>query len=592
MFQVIIEAQSIMAVGKKFKSSIVRKPVQTAHQILKDRSKTNLENLQTDLRTNFVKDVHFELIKFPRENPPLPLPLSSFPSNHSYSHSIDLGEDSSDSRKEASRPEYQISIDFVSRLLALWYIKRRRAPRLGTRELDIVGDQVTRVVPGVALGVAWRVDAYERVGQDGGAGGVGGFCSLTARWNMDEAVEYPQTTYNRQLVVFACLAVATARAGIAHGPGIALAGGHGLGLGGLGLAAGGGASLSGGLAAGAGSARSLQEGASSLGSSSLGVSYAAGSAAAAGAAGIQQIVSGGVIGGRADIGPAEGPKANVGPQSGPSDLVGPQEGAKNVGGPRTGPAGLVGPATGPFTSVGASAGTSTLVGPSQGTANLVGPSVGGVNFYAGSGNINGDDGSSGSAAAGAPSALGGAAGLGGAGLALGGAGLYSGAIAVVGGGAGIGAGIGGHDGGVAVINGPSGAIHAGLGSHGAIIPAALGKNAKTIQYLRLEVCHLFNVSVWNSTIDTVPLSVHHAFLKKKGTEFETHEDLESARNHRAGNGPADPGERAIDIPESSLRDYTCRDLGCLETVANLRFTYGELTVIYRRILIKVKDIHV
>ena len=91
--------------------------------------------------------------------------------------------------------------------------------------------------------------------------------------------------------MFACLAVATARAGIAHGPGIALAGGHG-GLG-LGLAAGGGASLSGGLAAGAGSARSLQEGASSLGSSSLGVSYAAGSAAAAGAAGIQQIVSGG-----------------------------------------------------------------------------------------------------------------------------------------------------------------------------------------------------------------------------------------------------------------------------------------------------------
>ena len=131
-------------------------------------------------------------------------------------------------------------------------------------------------------------------------------------------------------------------------------------------------------------------------------------------------VDAGVIGGRADIGPAEGPRANVGPQSGPSDLVGPQEGAKNVGGPRTGPAGLVGPATGPFTSVGASAGTSTLVGPSQGTANLVGPSVGGVNFYAGSGNINGDDGSSGSAAAGAPSALGGA------GLALGGAGLYSG----------------------------------------------------------------------------------------------------------------------------------------------------------------------
>lgn len=65
--------------------------------------------------------------------------------------------------------------------MALWYIKRRRAPRLDTRELDIVGDQVTRVVPGVALGVAWRVDAYERVGQDGGAGGVGGFCSLTAR---------------------------------------------------------------------------------------------------------------------------------------------------------------------------------------------------------------------------------------------------------------------------------------------------------------------------------------------------------------------------------------------------------------------------
>lgn len=52
----------------------------------------------------------------------------------------------------------------------------RRAPRLDTRELDIVGDQVTRVVPGVALGVAWRVDA-ECVGQDGGAGGVGG-CSL------------------------------------------------------------------------------------------------------------------------------------------------------------------------------------------------------------------------------------------------------------------------------------------------------------------------------------------------------------------------------------------------------------------------------
>lgn len=126
-----------------------------------------------------------------------------------------------------------------------------------------------------------------------------------------------------------------------------------------------------------------------------------------------------MIGGRADIGPAEGPKANVGPQSGPSDSVGPQEGAKNVGGPRTGPAGLVGPATGPFTSVGASAGTSTLIGPSQGSANLVGPSVGVVSFYAGSGNINGDDGSSGSAAAAAPG------GLGGAGLGLGGAGLYS-----------------------------------------------------------------------------------------------------------------------------------------------------------------------
>lgn len=218
----------------------------------------------------------------------------------------------------------------------------------------------------------------------------------------------------------------------------------------------------------------------------------------------------GVIGGRADIGPAEGPKANVGPQSGPSDSVGPQEGAKNVGGPRTGPAGLVGPATGPFTSVGASAGTSTLVGPSQGAANLVGPSVGVVSFYAGSGNINGDDGSSGSAAAAAPGGLAGPA------LGLGGAGLYflplgekysarksreecvlntywaeakkeerivrswrslfTGAIAVVGGGAaGYGAGLGGHDGGVAVINGPSGAIHAGLGSHGAIIPGALGK---------------------------------------------------------------------------------------------------------------------
>lgn len=126
----------------------------------------------------------------------------------------------------------------------------------------------------------------------------------------------------------------------------------------------------------------------------------------------------GVIGGRADIGPAEGPKANVGPQSGPSDSVGPQEGAKNVGGPRTGPAGLVGPATGPFTSVGASAGTSTLVGPSQGAANLVGPSVGVVSFYAGSGNINGDDGSSGSAAAAAPGGLAGPA------LGLGGAGLY------------------------------------------------------------------------------------------------------------------------------------------------------------------------
>lgn len=67
--------------------------------------------------------------------------------------------------------------------------------------------------------------------------------------------------------------------------------------------------------------------------------------------------------------------------------------------------------------MGASAGTSTLVGPSQGQANLVGPSTGGVAFYAGSGNINGDDGSSGSAAAAAPSGLGG-------GLALGGAGLY------------------------------------------------------------------------------------------------------------------------------------------------------------------------
>ncbi|KZC14137.1 hypothetical protein WN55_06369 [Dufourea novaeangliae] len=271
------------------------------------------------------------------------------------------------------------------------------------------------------------------------------------------------------LIVFACLAVATARAGIAHG-GIGLGGlgglgGHG-GIGAIGVGiGGGGASLTGGLAAGASSASSLQGGASSLGSGGLGASYAAGAASAAGAAGVQQIVSGGVIGGRADIGPAEGPKANVGPQTGPSDLVGPQEGAKNVGGPRTGPAGLVGPATGPFTSVGASAGTSTLVGPSQGRANLVGPSSGGVALLAGSGNINGDDGSSGSAAAAAP------AGLGAAGLGLAGAG----AIAVVGGGGGIAGGLGGHDGGVAVINGPSGAIHAGLGSHGAVIPGILGK---------------------------------------------------------------------------------------------------------------------
>lgn len=78
--------------------------------------------------------------------------------------------------------------------------------------------------------------------------------------------------------------MATARAGIAHGGGLALTGrGHGYG----------GAGLTGGLAAGAGTAASLQGGASSLGSGGLGASYAAGAAAAAGAAGVQQIVSGG-----------------------------------------------------------------------------------------------------------------------------------------------------------------------------------------------------------------------------------------------------------------------------------------------------------
>lgn len=87
-------------------------------------------------------------------------------------------------------------------------------------------------------------------------------------------------------IVFACLAVATARAGIAHG-------GYGAGLAITGHGRLGGAGLTGGLAAGAGTAASLQGGASSLGSGGLGASYAAGAAAAAGAAGVQQIVSGG-----------------------------------------------------------------------------------------------------------------------------------------------------------------------------------------------------------------------------------------------------------------------------------------------------------
>ena len=94
-------------------------------------------------------------------------------------------------------------------------------------------------------------------------------------------------------IVFACLAVATARAGIAHGGygGYgSLGGGHGGLVGGHG-----GAGLSGGLAAGAGTAASLQGGASSLGSGGLGASYAAGAASAAGAAGVQQIVSGGTL---------------------------------------------------------------------------------------------------------------------------------------------------------------------------------------------------------------------------------------------------------------------------------------------------------
>lgn len=90
--------------------------------------------------------------------------------------------------------------------------------------------------------------------------------------------------------MFACLAVATARAGIAYGGGGGY-GGHGLAITGRGLN--GGHGLSGGLAAGAGTAASLQGGASSLGSGGLGASYAAGAAAAAGAAGVQQIVSGG-----------------------------------------------------------------------------------------------------------------------------------------------------------------------------------------------------------------------------------------------------------------------------------------------------------
>lgn len=92
--------------------------------------------------------------------------------------------------------------------------------------------------------------------------------------------------------MFACLAVATARAGIAGGyGGYGGYGGHGLAL--TGRGGHGGAGLSGGLAAGAGTAASLQGGASSLGSGGLGASYAAGAAAAAGAAGVQQIVSGG-----------------------------------------------------------------------------------------------------------------------------------------------------------------------------------------------------------------------------------------------------------------------------------------------------------
>lgn len=90
--------------------------------------------------------------------------------------------------------------------------------------------------------------------------------------------------------MFACLAVATARAGIAHG-GYGGLSGAGLAITGRGLH--GGAGLTGGLAAGAGTAASLQGGASSLGSGGLGASYAAGAAAAAGAAGVQQIVSGG-----------------------------------------------------------------------------------------------------------------------------------------------------------------------------------------------------------------------------------------------------------------------------------------------------------
>lgn len=62
---------------------------------------------------------------------------------------------------------------------------------LDTREF--VGDQVTRVVAGVALGV----DA-ECVGQDGGAGGVGG-CTTPCRWTKPRGIPANNlTTYGQR----------------------------------------------------------------------------------------------------------------------------------------------------------------------------------------------------------------------------------------------------------------------------------------------------------------------------------------------------------------------------------------------------------